>query len=125
MSATGRRRIKSAALPRKRAQRPTLARSRLDNLIAEALVDAYSESEQRTAWATVLETQLGLPAEATLLGVPVIVERIDLNAAEDIVAICRRGRHRRTIPLLDLPQLKLSAAAAQWLDAYRRWARPT
>jgi hypothetical protein len=38
-----------------------------------------------------------------VLGEPVRVERIDLNDAEEIVAICRRQRHRQLIPILNLP----------------------
>ena len=38
-----------------------------------------------------------------MLGVPVTVERVELNASELIVAICRRGRDRQALPILDLP----------------------
>jgi hypothetical protein len=57
-----------------------------------------------------------------VLGVPVLVERIDLNEAEEIVAICRRGRNRQALPILDLPLPTPSPPGAEWIEAYRRWA---
>jgi hypothetical protein len=33
---------------------------------------------------------------------PVRSKRVDLNGADEIVAICRRGPQRQTIPILDL-----------------------
>ena len=39
---------------------------------------------------------------AEILGVPVRVERGDVNDADEIVAICRRGRQQQRIPILKL-----------------------
>ncbi len=50
-----------------------------------------------------LEDRLKLPFETMVLGVGVLVERIDLTAAEEIVAVCRRGRNRQALPILELP----------------------
>jgi hypothetical protein len=96
--------------------------ARLDALIAEALVDAYGESEQRTAFYTVLEDSLVLPFTTQVLGVDVIVERLDLTSDEQIVAVCRHGRTRQRIPLLDLPLPDALPQGAEWIEAYRRWA---
>ena len=38
-----------------------------------------------------IDENLAVPFETTVLGVPVTVERLDLNRSEQIVAICRRG----------------------------------
>lgn len=97
--------------------------SRLDRLVEEAIVDAYGDSEQRTAFLTVLQDSLGLPFETLVLGVPVTVERVDMTSAEEIVAICRRGRERQSIPILDLSLSSPRPAGAEWIEAYRRWAR--
>ena len=94
----------------------------LDALIAEALVDAYGDSEQRTAFYTVLEDSLALPFTTQPLGVEVIVERLDLTPDEQIVAVCRHGRTRQRIPILDLPLPDALPQGAEWLEAYRRWA---
>jgi hypothetical protein len=40
-----------------------------------------------------------------MLGVTVIVERIDMNDADEIVAVCQRGHEWLRLPVLDLPLL--------------------
>jgi hypothetical protein len=95
---------------------------KLDALIAEALVDAYGDSEQRTAFFTVLEDSLALPFTTQLLGMEVTVERLDLTADEQIVAVCRHGRVRQRIPILSLPLPDPPPHGAEWIAAYRRWA---
>jgi hypothetical protein len=97
--------------------------AKLEALIAEAIVDAYGESEQRTGFYTKIEESLVLPLETEVLGVRATVERIDLTAADEIVALCRRGAKRQRIPILDLPLPKPPPAGAEWIEAYRRWAR--
>jgi hypothetical protein len=41
----------------------------------------------------------------------------------DIVTICRRNRSSQRIPILDLPLPTPPPRGAEWIDAYRRWAR--
>ena len=107
--------------PKKRATR--VSALRLDRLTAEATVDCYNESEEITGIFTMLEENLAVPFMTKLLGVEVTVERIDLNVAGEIVAVCRRGRERQRIPVLDLPLPKPTPRGAEWIDVYRRWAR--
>jgi hypothetical protein len=57
-----------------------------------------------------------------ILGVIATVERIDMTDDEQIVAICRRGRSRQVIPILDLPLPNPRPAGAEWIEAYRHWA---
>jgi hypothetical protein len=97
--------------------------ARLDRLIEDATIDAYNEAEQRTGFHAALEDHLQLPFETMVLGVPVLVERIDLNGAEEIIAICRRGRHHQALPILELPLPIPPPSGAEWIEAYRRWAR--
>ena len=99
------------------------SRTRVKQLIAEAIVDAYDDSEQRIGFLTMLEEFLDLPFETSILGVRVTVERIDHNDAEEVVAICRHGRSRQSIPLVDLPLPSPRPAGAEWIEAYRHWAR--
>ena len=49
--------------------------------------------------------------------------RVDLNDADEIVAICRRGRQRQLIPILNLPLPDPPPAGWEWIEAYRHWAR--
>jgi len=97
--------------------------TKLRRLIEEAIVDAYGESEQRVGFLTMIEDNLALPFVTRVLGVDVTVERIDLTRSEEIVAICRRGRTRQAIPILELPLPIPAPQGAEWIEAYRRWAR--
>ena len=89
----------------------------------EATIDAYGESEQRVGFLTMLEEHLAVPFTTEILGTAVRVERVDLNAADEIVAICRRGQQRQRIPILDLPLRSPLPAGWEWIAAYRHWAR--
>lgn len=64
---------------RTRRQRPGLSRAKLAKMIEEATLDAYGESEQVTGWFTIIEENLATPFETVVLGVPVTVERVDLD----------------------------------------------
>jgi hypothetical protein len=91
---------------------------RLDELIEEATVDAYGESEQATAFLTALEEYLALPCGATVLGEAVVVEKIDLSGADEPVAICRRHGRRQKVRLLDLELPVPRPKGAEWVAAY-------
>ncbi len=107
--------------PIKRAVRSSTAH--LDKLIEEATVDCYNESEEVTGIFTMMEQNLAVPFVTKLPGIEVTVERIDMNKAGEIVAVCRRGRERLRVPVIDLPLPELKPKGAEWIDAYRRWAR--
>ena len=64
-----------------------------------------------------------LPFETEVLGVTVRVEKIDITDDDAIVAVCRRGKHRLTVPILELPLPKPAPFGAEWVEAYRRWRR--
>ena len=96
-------------------------KARLKALIEEAVVDAYTESEQRVGFYTLLDEHLDTPFDTQILGATATVERIDMKADEQIVAICRRGRARQAIPILELPLPTPRPAGAEWIEAYRHW----
>src|SRR5687767_10750636 len=79
------------------------SRAQIAALVEEAIVDAYGESEQAVGFLTMLEEHLRVPFETEILGVRATVERVDITNKDQIIAICRRGRSRQTIPILDLP----------------------
>jgi hypothetical protein len=93
-------------------------------LIAEATIDAYNESEQRMGFYTMFSEHLGMPFESTILGVNVVVERVDVSDDDQIVAICRRGRSKQAVPILELPLPTPRPAGTEWIDACRLWSRP-
>ncbi|MES1254959.1 MAG: calcium-binding protein, partial [Acidobacteriota bacterium] len=121
--------VKRRASNRKAAKRRSPTRSwppspqRLDALIEEATVDAYGESEQATAFLTVLEEHLALPFRAIVLGETVVVEKIDLNRADELVAICRHRGKRQKVRLLDLELAVPRPGGAEWVAAYHCWSR--
>lgn len=100
-----------------------LSEKQLDDMAAEAVIDCYNESEERGGWFAMIEEHLKVPFETSVLGMPVTVVRVDLNRSDEIVAVCRRGRYRQTIPILDLQLPSPPPAGAEWLEAYRRWSR--
>lgn len=100
-----------------------VSKARIAQMIEEATVDAYGDAEQLTGWFTMIEQNLAVPFETVVLGVPVTVESVDLNAREEIVAVCRRGRQRQTLPILDLPMPHPLPGGAEWIEAYRQWCR--
>jgi hypothetical protein len=97
------------------------SKSRLDELVEAAIGDCYNESEQATGLYTMIDDNLALPFETTVLGVRVIVERVDLTQRDEIVAVCRRAGVRQTVPLLDLPLPSPPPEGTEWIEAYRHW----
>ena len=112
---------RKTASPRRRRASPSDAR--LDQMIEEAIVDAYDESEQTVGFYTMLEDNLAIPFKTEMLGVEVTVERIELTDDEQIVAVCARGKSRQRVPILDLPLPSPVPEGAEWIMAFRRWAR--
>jgi hypothetical protein len=107
---------------KKSGQRKTLSTEKLDQLIEEATVDAYDESEQATGFFTMLEENLVVPFQTVILGVEVNVEQVELTGANHLVAVCTRGKSRQRISLLDMPLPDPPPKGHEWINAYRRWA---
>lgn len=109
----------------KATRRKRRSASKLDALTEEATVDAYDESEQKAGFVTMLENHLAVPFSTEVLGITVTVETIDMTDDEEIVAVCVRGKSRQHIRILELPLPEPPPEGAEWIDAYRRWARRT
>lgn len=95
----------------------------LDALIAQATVDCYNDSECVTGFYTMLDEHLAVPFKSVVLGVDVTVVGIDLTDDDQIMAVCTRGPSTQRIPILDLPLPTRHPDGAEWIDAYRRWAK--
>ena len=117
------KRTSTPASPKAEAKRKSA--SRLDALIEEATVDAYDGFEQKAGFFTMLENHLAVPFSTEVLGMTVTVETIDMTDDEEIVAVCVRGKSRQPIRILELPLPEPPPEGAEWIDAYRRWARRT
>jgi hypothetical protein len=104
---------------------PSLSKARLKKLIEQAIVDAYGEEEQVGGFFTKIEEHLALPFAVKVLGVDAEVEKVDMTLDGQIVALCRRGKTRQKIPILDLPLPTPPPAGVEWIVAYRHWRRGT
>ena len=125
-AATEDRVARTAKTVRGNTRRPkVLSTARLDELIEEALVDAYGEDEQTGAFHCIIEEHLALPFTTAILGVTVVVKRVDLAVDGRIVAICSRAGHRQLVPVLDLPLPAQAPDGAEWIAVYRRWVGGT
>jgi hypothetical protein len=98
-----------------------LSEAELDELVEQAVVDAYGDDEQMTGFYTMICDSLAFPFTTTVLGVEARVEGVDLTDS-GIVAICARGAHRQAIPILDLPLPVPPPPGSEWIAAYRHWA---
>jgi hypothetical protein len=108
---------------KKKPGRKKGSEAKLDKLIEQATVDAYDQTEQMVGFLTMLQEHLDMPFKTEVLGVEVAVEQINLTDDNHIVAVCRRNKSRQTIPILDLSLPSPPPKGAEWIDAYRRWAR--
>jgi hypothetical protein len=101
--------------------KPGLSKSRLIELVEEATVDAYGESEQVSGFYTMLENDLHLPFDTQILGVTASVESIDITEDDQLVAVCRNGTAQQRISLQELPLPSPLPEGAEWILAYRYW----
>ena len=98
-----------------------LRQTDLDELVEEAVVDAYGEDEQLVGFYTMIEENLALPFTTRVLGVEVTVAGIDHTDC-GIAAICVRGTHRQPVAILELPLPAPPPPGSEWITAYRHWA---
>jgi hypothetical protein len=102
---------------------PSFSKAKLEKLIEEAVVDAYGEEEQVGGFLTMMEEHLALPFSANILGVDVVVEKVDITRDGQIVAVCRSEKIRQRIGILDLPLPTPAPGGTEWIAAYRHWRR--
>ena len=120
--ATGRRasaRVERA--PSRRGRGPS--RQRLEGLIEETTVDCCNESEERTGFYEMLRERVSVPFRARFLGLTLTVTAFEMPTDEEIVAVCRHGRDTFRISLAAVTPVAPPPDGAEWLDAYRLWAR--
>ena len=98
-----------------------LSEAELDELVQQAIVDAYGDDEQLVGLYTMIDDNLALPFTTTVLGVATDVVKVDVTDS-GIVAICAHGADRQTIPILDLRLPVPAPPGSEWIAAYRRWA---
>ncbi len=95
----------------------------LDKLIEEATVDCYDIEEQASGFFTMLEENLSLPFTTRVLGVEVSVVALEMDDNGTPKVVCLHDTERQRIGLIDLPLPSPPPSGAEWIAAYRRWAR--
>lgn len=96
---------------------------RLEAMVEEATVDCHDESEQAGGLLVMIEDNLRLPFTTRVLGVEIAVVAVEQNDEDDIVAVCERAGERQRISLSELPLPSPPPEGAEWIAAYRHWAR--
>ena len=94
-----------------------------DRLLEEILVDAYGEEEQLWAFRQVIEDEVPLPAEGTVIGETVRITKIDYdgNPRQGLRATCRKGDNKTYVVALADVDFPEDSPAAPYLKAYRKW----
>ena len=69
------------------------------------------------------DDRLKLPFKTEVLGMEVTVERLDMTDDEQIVAVCSRGKSQQPVRIVDLTLPDPPPEGAEWIEAFRRWAR--
>ena len=94
-----------------------------DRLLEEILIDAYGEDEQLWAFRQVIEDEVPLPAEVTVIGEPVQVTKIDYdgNPQRGLRATCRKADGKSYEVALEDVEFPEGSRAAPYAKAYRRW----
>ena len=94
-----------------------------DKLLEEILVDAYGEDEQLWAFRQVIEDEVPLPTEGTVIGETVQVTKIDYdgNPQRGLRATCRKVEGKAyEVDFADMA-FPDDSGAARYLRAYRQW----
>lgn len=99
------------------------SRKRLEPLIEEATVDAYSEDEQEGEFLVMLKEHFAMAVTARVIGEAVEVTGFDFaNRGQGIVAKVSRLRRKFRGSVLELDFGDAPPKGAEWVDAYRLWA---
>jgi Calcium binding len=101
---------------------PELSEKELNALVEEATVDAYNDEEQLSGFAVMIEDNLEMPFETTVLGVMVTVNGVAQTESGIVADSVCDGQHQ-AISALDLPLPEPPPKGAEWIAAYRHWAR--
>jgi hypothetical protein len=84
------------SLKARKASAPSrIPAARLDALIEEAIVDAYTEAEQAVGFHATIEQHVAVPFETVVLGATVTVKKIDVTVGEKSLRSVTEGASDR------------------------------
>lgn len=99
-------------------------RPEVRRLVEEAVVDAYGDAEQETAFLTAMEDELPFPFKALVVGEEVTVAGIDSGpGGRGIEALCERNGKTYRVGVLALEWSGRPPSGAEWLEAYAAWLK--
>jgi uncharacterized Zn finger protein len=102
---------------------PTKSQERLEALIEEATIDAHGEGQQAVGLYTMICEHLILPFKTKILGRDADVVDIEMDDDDRLLAVCKIGRRRQRIDLVNIDLPAKRPAGAAWIVAYRMWSR--
>ncbi len=91
----------------------------LKELIEEATVDCYDESECLSGFAVMIEDNFEFPFVAKVVGEEVIVTGVT-EEKDRILAECERKGKKYDIDIQDIEFTSL-VKGGEWVDAYKKW----
>ncbi len=91
----------------------------LEELIEEATVDCYDESESLSGFVIMIEDNLEFPFVAKVIGEEVIVTGVT-EEKDKILAECERKGKKYNIDIQDIEFTSL-LKGSEWIDAYKKW----
>jgi hypothetical protein len=97
-----------------------LSKARLAEMIEQATVDTYGDSEMAASWFTMLDEHVELPFETQVLGIASALRASTFATTGRSSRSARRTRAPGGL-LVDLPLPSPPPGGTEWIDAYRRW----
>ena len=88
-----------------------------------ALVDAYGEYEEASAWLACIETLFERFERVEVLGEDVALEGFDLDHGLSVVAVCKKGKQRAGAALDSVEFPGITPIEARWLKAWQQFSR--
>ena len=97
--------------------------SHLGDLIEEACVDAYNESEQEGGFLVGLEEHFDCPCPSLVIGEAVTILGFDIDrSGRGLVARVRRKSKTYTVNITSLEWSGQPPKGSDWIAAYKMWS---
>ena len=100
----------------------SIKRAAYEKIIEEATMDCYSEYEQVSGWACVLEDNIPVPCKCLIGKENAILDKIDMNDnSSEIFGIIKLNKSRIRVPIEDI--VLKDSNWMNYIDAYKYWRK--
>jgi len=96
---------------------------RIQELIEEAIIDAYDEEEQFMGFFNMIEENVKTPFKAKVIGEEVEVVEITMGETNEFLAVCKRNGKKHTVNLTSLKFCDPLPAGYEWIEAFLEWKK--